>query len=77
MEAAGLVARGTCSSDRRGSFALLTDRGRAVQKKAAPVHLSGVDEHFLSHLTAAEKKALTSALTKVLDASAHDRVAAS
>jgi DNA-binding MarR family transcriptional regulator len=67
MEAAGLVARGTCSSDRRGAFAMLTDRGREVRDRAAPVHLRGVDEHFLSRLTPAEVAALTTALTKVLE----------
>ena len=77
MEEAGLVARGTCASDRRGSFALLTDRGRAVQKKAAPVHLRGVEEHFLGLLTPAEASALTSALAKVLNPPAAEEAVAS
>ena len=76
MEGAGLVARGTCDSDRRGSFAMLTDRGRALQRKAAPVHLRGVEEHFLAHLSPEEARALTSAFTKILSPST-DRAAAS
>jgi DNA-binding MarR family transcriptional regulator len=66
MEAAGLVARGTCASDRRGSFALLTDEGRALQKEAAPVHLRGVEEHFLGLLSPQEAQVLASAFAKLL-----------
>jgi DNA-binding MarR family transcriptional regulator len=75
MEEAGLVTRDTCPSDRRGSFAVVTDRGRAVQKKAAPVHLRGVEEHFLDHLTPAEARTLTSALEKVLVAAREEQPA--
>jgi DNA-binding MarR family transcriptional regulator len=66
MEDAGLVERGVCSSDRRGSFAVLTARGRALYRKAAPVHLRGVEEHFLGHLNSTERRALTSGLRKVM-----------
>jgi len=68
MEAAGLVERGVCSSDRRGSFAVITDEGRALHRKAAPVHLRGVEQHFLGHLSAAERRALTTGLRKVVAA---------
>ena len=77
MEAAGLVARGTCDSDRRGSFALLTDRGRAVHAKAAPIHLRGVQEHFLGRLSADEARTLTSAFEKILSPEPAGRAAAS
>lgn len=66
MEAAGLVERGVCSSDRRGSFAVITAKGRALHRKAAPVHVRGVDELFLGHLSPAEQRALTNGLGKVL-----------
>ena len=67
MEEAGLVERDTCSSDRRGSFARLTAKGRTVYKKAAPVHLAGVEEHFLERLTPAEAKTLTKAFGRLLE----------
>lgn len=77
MEEAGLVTRGTCPSDRRGSFAVITVQGRSAFEEAAPVHFAGVDEHFLSLLNKAEARALTTALGKVLDAARDDAAAAS
>jgi DNA-binding MarR family transcriptional regulator len=68
MESAGLVERGVCASDRRGSFAVITTQGRALYRKAAPIHLRGIDRLFLDHLSRAEKGALVSALGKVLAA---------
>ena len=47
---AGLVERTNCESDRRGSFAKLTDEGRRRFDEARPTHLDGVREHFLSKL---------------------------
>ncbi|HKJ36552.1 MAG TPA: MarR family transcriptional regulator [Solirubrobacterales bacterium] len=47
---AGLVERTTCESDRRGSFARLTDEGRRNFEAARPTHLHGVRAHFLSRL---------------------------
>lgn len=51
---AGLVERAECESDRRGSYARLTDEGRARFEAARPTHLRGVREHFLSKLSAAD-----------------------
>lgn len=70
MEEAGLVSRGSCPSDRRGSFAVLTATGRAAYEAAAPVHLDGIERHFLGRLSKTERKALTSAFTKVLESTA-------
>ena len=47
---AGLVERTNCESDRRGSFAKLTDEGRRRFDEARPTHLDGVRGHFLSKL---------------------------
>jgi DNA-binding MarR family transcriptional regulator len=65
MESAGLVERSLCSDDRRGSFAVLTDRGREAFRDAAPVHIAGVKRHFADHLTDAEARTLIKALTKL------------
>jgi DNA-binding MarR family transcriptional regulator len=77
MEGEGLVERGVCSSDRRGSFAVLTTAGRALFEKAAPIHLRGVDEHFLGLLDNGERRALATALRKVTQAGRAARAAAS
>ena len=42
--------------DKRAAFAVITDDGRAALRKAAPVYLQGIEEEFLSHLTAGERK---------------------
>lgn len=68
MERAGLVRREPDPDDRRGSFAVVTDEGRAALRKAAPVYLQGIDEEFLAHLTVGERTTLERSLTKVLDA---------
>lgn len=44
----GLVARVTCSSDLRGAEAALTDAGLSRLRTAAPTHLRGIAEYFLS-----------------------------
>lgn len=71
MERDGLVERRTCVDDGRGLLAVMLPKGRDVLRKAAPVHLRGIDEHFTSHLTDAEAKAVRAAFNKVLRA--HDR----
>jgi DNA-binding MarR family transcriptional regulator len=65
MEAAGLVARRSCSSDRRGTFVTLTAEGRDALRAAAPVHLRGIEEHFLGLLDQTDLRALRTALEKV------------
>jgi DNA-binding MarR family transcriptional regulator len=61
----GLVERTADPEDGRSSFAQLTDRGRAELRRAAPLYLKGIDEHFLSLLDAKERKVLASALERV------------
>ena len=73
VERAGLVRREPDPDDKRAAFAVITDDGRAALRKAAPVYLQGIEEEFLSHLTAGERKALERSLHKVLDA--HSREA--
>ena len=71
MEEARLVRRERCPSDRRGAFAVLTDEGRRVLRRAAPVHLRGIQEHFARHLDGDEVRALVRILDKV-NAAARD-----
>jgi DNA-binding MarR family transcriptional regulator len=46
MVEAGLGPPERCQDDRRGWFAVLTDQGRSALRRAAPVHLRGIQEHF-------------------------------
>lgn len=65
MERAGLVARDTCSSDRRGSFAVLTAEGKATLRRAAPIHLRGIAEYFAAHVSDEEADAISAALARI------------
>lgn len=50
MVDAGLVAREACADDRRGSFAVLTDRGWDTIVAAAPDHVAAVRKHLVDLL---------------------------
>jgi DNA-binding MarR family transcriptional regulator len=65
LEAAGLVERRECQTDRRGAFAHLTDDGLQRLRQVSPVHLRGIQRHFTNRLEAAEIEGLRSALSKV------------
>ena len=58
LEAAGWVRRESCPSDRRGSFAVLTDEGYAVLQAAAPAHVESVRAHLFDQLSPAQLDAL-------------------
>jgi DNA-binding MarR family transcriptional regulator len=51
MEELGWIRRESCPSDRRGSFAVLTDEGFRVIEAAAPGHVESIRAHFLDHLS--------------------------
>jgi MarR family 2-MHQ and catechol resistance regulon transcriptional repressor len=67
IEAAGLIRRESCPSDRRGSFAVLTEPGEAKLAPAVAVHLRGLDGHLVARLRPGELDALTDMLRRVRD----------
>lgn len=54
----GLTRRERCPSDRRGSFAVLTEAGYAALEAAAPGHVGSVREHLFDRLTPKQVSAL-------------------
>ena len=58
---AGLVERGPCATDRRVTWAILTPGGRARVRRASPLHLRGVREHFARRLSPAQLDVLADA----------------
>lgn len=66
LEKRDLIERRACPEDRRGTHVVLTDGGLAVLRDAAPIHLSGVGEHFAERLTGSDTEALISALKKLV-----------
>jgi DNA-binding MarR family transcriptional regulator len=49
----GLVARDRCGSDRRGAYAVLTERGRAELEQALPYHARILGEMIAARLDSA------------------------
>jgi len=66
LEATGLVARAACMEDARVAWATLTDAGLERLRDAAPVHLRGVETHFLARIPDADREALIRALETVV-----------
>jgi DNA-binding MarR family transcriptional regulator len=51
LEELGWVRRETCSTDRRGQLAVLTDEGFDALETAAPMHVESVRRHFFDQLS--------------------------
>jgi DNA-binding MarR family transcriptional regulator len=66
MEAAGLVERRACASDRRVTYIALTERGRESLERAQPLFASAVERHLADHLAAEDLDRLTGALQRVI-----------
>lgn len=66
LAADGLVARRACPTDARGSWAELTPAGLDRLRGAAPVHLRGVDAHFLSSIAEEERDGFVRVLEAVV-----------
>ncbi len=65
LERDNLISRETVAEDRRGTWVVLTDQGRATLREAAPVHLRGIDDYFAAHLSDDESEELIKLLAKV------------
>ncbi|MBW4490500.1 MAG: MarR family transcriptional regulator [Trichocoleus desertorum ATA4-8-CV12] len=50
LEKAGLLRRQPCPSDRRGTFAVLTEAGLAMQQKMWPIYAEGIAEYFGAYM---------------------------
>jgi DNA-binding MarR family transcriptional regulator len=59
MERAGLVRRESCTGDRRGQFAVLTDRGWETIQRVAPSHVEQVRKNFIDRLNPDQVQTLT------------------
>lgn len=55
----GLVRREPCDEDRRGSYVVVTPRGRAEIEAAAPGHVDAVRRVFVDRLTPSQLDAMT------------------
>ncbi len=67
MVDAGLVCREASAEDRRVSYVVLTQEGRATLDRAWPGHVHSVVEHFARHLKGPETAALAAFFTRLLE----------
>ena len=66
MEKAGWVRRELCEEDRRGSWAIMTDRGWKAIVAAAPAHVGSVRARFVDHLTTKDQEDLAKIFDRLL-----------
>ena len=74
IEEAGYLSRQGCPTDRRGTFAVITDAGREKVSDASPVFARASEDLFLQHLSARERDALGSAMNKIIGANSAELV---
>jgi DNA-binding MarR family transcriptional regulator len=65
LQAEGLVRREPSEHDRRGTYTVLAPAGLERLRRAAPVHLAGVQRHWLSRFTDDELRVLGGLLGRV------------
>jgi DNA-binding MarR family transcriptional regulator len=70
MCAEGLVARARDDADRRSFVVSLTATGARALRRAAPVHLQGIQRHFAGRLEPGEALALKSIYDRFAEATA-------
>ena len=69
LEKAGLLRRDACPSDRRGTFAVLTEAGLAMQQQIWVVYADAIADYFASHLQNEDEiKTLQRVLSRLLSA---------
>ena len=68
MVRSGFVRREPSEEDRRGSYAVITEQGRAAFDRVWPAHRRSIEERFTQLLTDAEVQVLHPALLKVIQA---------
>jgi DNA-binding MarR family transcriptional regulator len=68
LERGGLVIRTACPSDRRSSYAVLTDAGMLRLECVLPGHLSLIDQWFTGLLEPCQLQAVLVALRTIRDA---------
>jgi DNA-binding MarR family transcriptional regulator len=66
LEDEQLVRRERDPDDARGTYTVLTSAGFTRLRHAAPVHLAGIQQHFLAHFTDAELEVLRDLLARLV-----------
>jgi len=67
MEARGLVQRDACAGDKRGTFAVITERGLDIIERVAPYHVESVRRHFVDQLSGQQLTMMSETFEPVLE----------
>jgi DNA-binding MarR family transcriptional regulator len=65
LEQSGLVERGSCATDRRVVYAVLTDAGLAKVREASESHVAQVDQLFTEYFGEEELEAVGDLLSRI------------
>lgn len=65
MEKLGWVKRQACDSDKRGSWAVMTEKGWKAIVKAAPDHVGSVRNRLIDHLTVKDQEDLSKIFERI------------
>ena len=65
MEKIGWVKRQACDVDKRGSWAVMTDKGWKAIVKAAPDHVASVRNRLIDHLTAKDQEDISKIFERI------------
>ena len=63
----GLVERGRCADDGRGSEARLTETGLERLREASKVHLRGIDDYYFAGVSAEDQAVVERAMESVIE----------
>ena len=67
MEKAGWIRREECATDRRGSWAVMTDKGWRAIVAAAPDHVGSVRKRFIDQLSSSEQDQLSAIFARLTE----------
>jgi DNA-binding MarR family transcriptional regulator len=65
LEGHGYVARGSCDSDRRVVYAVLTNEGLEKLRQASDTHVAQIEEYFTARYDASELGELNALLARI------------
>ena len=65
LEKLGWVKRMACSQDKRGSWAVMTDKGIKAVIKAAPDHVNSVRNRLIDHLTVKDQEDISKIFDRI------------
>ena len=66
LEKANFLYRKSCTNDRRGTYAVLTESGLAMQQSMWIVYAEGISEYFASHISDDEARVLQQICDRLL-----------